>query len=119
MENVRVLYFNTVEDMDMFLQIYIEKGKRMSPIAELGSMYKVGERFYVYTKDGMIMLRNEQEIAEDNMKREMMSLLSYYVNKEYKTYDRLTEDEKIKYSGYVNNLLKEMSKHVKTMEFGY
>lgn len=119
MRDCGAMYFIDEENMNRFLQTYVENNKLLSPVAEYGSVYQAGERHYVYTRDGLMMMRTGSEIVEDEMKREMMSMISYQVNKEYKTYDRFTDDEKELYGRYADELIKIVKNHTTKIEFGY
>lgn len=63
------------------------------------------------------MVRRESEIKEESMKKELMSLLSYQVDKKYKTYDRMDEKDKEKYGNYVDDIMKVIRIYTKTIEF--
>lgn len=99
-------FFDYDAMIDSLKLVKMGDGSLRSCYAQYGDLFKVGERYYVYSDKGLTTIKHESEIQEENMKKELMSLLSYQVDKKYKVYNRMDEKEKEKYGNYVDDIIK-------------
>lgn len=113
-----VNYFDDYETMIDYLKVVrTSDGKLITSFAQYGEVFKAGNRYYVYSDKGLQIIKTEGELAEESMRKELMSLLSYQVDKNYKTYERMGEEDKEKYGNYADDIIKLIKRYVKKIEF--